>query len=77
MSHGTRYTIHTVPPGQWPWNISTSRSGTGGSNLNASSSVNSHRPTLLAMMEKTKDTKEICEVRPRKGSNASVTPNHK
>ncbi|XP_054168845.1 E3 ubiquitin-protein ligase HUWE1-like isoform X3 [Oppia nitens] len=43
---GTRYTIHTVPPGQWPWNIG--RSGAGGSNLNASSSVNAHRPTFTS-----------------------------
>ncbi|CAG2183004.1 unnamed protein product, partial [Oppiella nova] len=45
---GTRYTIHTVPPGSWPWNISGGRSGTGGSNLNASSSVNAHRPTFTS-----------------------------
>ena len=130
---GARYTIHTVPPGQWPWNISTSRSGTGGSNLNASSSANAHRPTftssrfrgrqlldnealscllillfveepklntirlhrvlrnlcyhiptrqwvtqsLLAIMDKTKEQKELNESRPRKGSNAGTAQNHK
>ena len=45
---GARYTIHTVPPGQWPWNISNSRSGAGGSNLNAGSSANAHRPTFTS-----------------------------
>ncbi|CAG2109884.1 unnamed protein product, partial [Medioppia subpectinata] len=129
---GTRYTIHTVPPGSWPWNIS-GRSGTGGSNLNANSGVNAHRPaftssrfrgrqlldnealscllillfveepklntirlhrvlrnlcyhvptrqwviqSLLAIMEKTKELKDLNETRPRKGSNASATPNQK
>jgi E3 ubiquitin-protein ligase HUWE1 len=33
--------------------------------------------SLLAIMEKTKDLKDITEVRQRKGSNASTTPNHK